>query len=195
MWICKKLLLVCLLSACAVSLETGHADLRVGGETVRVVAPAGFCVDPQSGDVNKAGGFVLFSDCRLLEADITSAEPVNAVISAIVSTQGLPGSLDDLEEFLTTEPGIVTLGRSGKTDAIKVLSSKQSDEILFIKVQDTGVQKNKGAPTRFWRTFFVTKGRLVTGTLSGFSEGAVSDAQAQGYLRALATQTRAANAT
>ncbi|QHQ36867.1 hypothetical protein [Algicella marina] len=187
--------LVLVLAACAVSIPaTDRANLRVAGERLTVVAPGGFCVDPQSVDVTKAGGFLLFGDCAVLNAVAVEGDPISAVISANVGTDGVPGSLEALQAFLVDGPGVVTLGKSGDPEAVKVLESDIADGILFIKIEDTGPSPIPGASPVFWRGFFEAGGRLMFGTVNGFQRGGLSDAAARELLRELAGRTRAANA-
>ena len=190
----SKIAIVALLSGCATSIPApDRADLRIEGQVVSIVAPAGFCVDPQSVDVTKAGGFVLFSDCALTGA--AGGTVSTAVISASVAPTGLNGTLVELQKFLTTEPGKITLGRSGDMQAITVVESRVVDDVLLIKVDDRGAQPIRGVSPEIWRGFFVAGGRAVTATVSGAAEGGTSDIHARRYLGQLAASTRAANKT
>ncbi len=182
------------LAACAVSIPAiDRAELRVQGARVTVVAPEGFCVDPQSVDVTRAGGFLLFGDCAVLNAAEPADAPVSAVISASVSNAPLPGSIEDLRGFLVEGPGVVTLGRSGEADKVRVLSSRIRDGVLYVKIEDRGPSPVPGASPVFWRGFFEAGGRLSIGTVNGFADRRLSDGDAQALLKALADRTRAAN--
>lgn len=112
------LALLLALAGCGLSGVSGttptQTTVTAGGRAVRIVAPAGFCVDPRSTDVSQAGAFVLVSDCALLTREpgagpkLTSAAasagvtapdpmaeaarqkpPVYAALTANVSTTGL----------------------------------------------------------------------------------------------------------
>lgn len=182
------------LAACAVSIPAAdRADVRVAGSRVTVVAPPGFCVDPQSVDVTRAGGFILFGDCAVLNASAPTGAPLGAVVTASVANAGLPGTLEELEAFLTRSPARVTLGKSGEADKISVLGSSRRDGVLYVKVEDLGTQPVPGASPRFWRAMFEAGDRLVIGSITGFSPADLSDSVAQANLKALADATRAAN--
>ncbi|MEO0913754.1 MAG: hypothetical protein AAFY59_12315 [Pseudomonadota bacterium] len=182
-----------LLAACAVrEVAEDRAVLRVAGSPVTVVAPAGFCVDPQSVDVTRAGGRLLFGDCAVLNGVAAEGAPVAAVISASISEEGVPGSLADLRAFLVEGPGVVTLGRSGLPDQVRVRASAVRDGVLYIKIEDRGPSPIPGAAPVFWRGFFEAGERLVIGTVNGFGSG-LSDGASQRILKSLADGTRAAN--
>ena len=183
-----------LVAGCAVRVPAvDRADLRVAGTRVTVVAPDGFCVDPQSVDVTREGGFMLFGDCSVLNAEAVDGAPEIGVIAASISNAPVPGSLEELEAFLVDGPGIVTLGRSRQAEEISVLFSAISDGVLYVKVQDTGPSPIPGASPAFWRGFFETGDRLVFGTVTGFETAPISDQLSRALLQDLADRTRAAN--
>lgn len=190
-------LVACLaLGACAARVTASdRAELRVQGARVTVVAPEGFCVDPVSVDVNRAGGVLLFGDCLVLggEAPLDEA-PVSGVLAARVSTAPLPGTLTELGDFLTAGPGISTLGRSGTPGSVEVLERVERDGVLFLKIRDSGASPVPGASPVFWRGFFEAGDRLIFGTLTSFRRAEVPDGEAQSVLAELAARTRAANA-
>jgi len=183
-----------LLAACATSLPAAdRAEVRVLGETVTIVAPAGICVDPASLDVGRAGGYMLITGCDVLGATAPSAGPgLPGVLAVSVTTGDLPGTLADLETFVTG-PGLVTLGKSGRPDAISIRTRSRTDDALFIKVRDTGPQPIPGAAPEFWRVFFDAGPRLVSASLTGFAGNTIGDTQAQQILSELVVRTLDAN--
>ena len=187
-------LALAVLSACAAQLTApDRATLTVARQDIVVAAPAGLCIDPASIDVTRAGGFALITDCALTTAAVTAPIQLNGVLTASVSTGGIPGTLDDLEDFLTG-PGVVTLGKSGAFDQIRVLATRQTDNILFLKIEDKGDPIIPGGANRFWRAFFEVKGRLVSASFVPFAADPVPDTRTRQILTDLATATRAANA-
>lgn len=191
--ISRALALALALGGCAAQLvATDTAVVRVAGQDVTVVAPPGACIDSESLDVTRAGAFLLISDCALEGGAINRPPPLNAVVSASVSTGGLPGTLAELEDFLTG-PGLVTLGKSGEFDKIRVLSTRRQNDILFIKVEDLGESPIPGAAPRFWRGFFDVNGRLIGAQVVSFLGAELSDAEATAIIARFAGATRAAN--
>ena len=189
--ISRAVLLLALLAGCAVSLlAEDRVKVDVNGREVVVAAPEGLCIDPRSVDVTRAGAFMLMGDCAVLGG--RTGRQVNAVITASVSTGGLPGTMEDLRAFLTG-PGVVTLGKSGEFDKVSTLATRVREDILFIKVRDEGKPPVPGSSRDFWRAFFEVRGRLVGGAVVGFDSAPVSDAEARGLLASMADRTRAAN--
>ncbi|MSU89424.1 hypothetical protein GE300_07320 [Rhodobacteraceae bacterium 2CG4] len=186
--------LVALLAACATSLPApDRADVRVLGETVTIVAPQGLCVDPASLDVGRAGGFMLITDCAVIGEVAATGPGLPGVLTVSVTTGDLPGTLADLEAFVTG-PGLLTLGKSGRPEAVSIRARSRTPEALFVKIRDTGPQPVPGAAPEFWRVFFDAGPRLVSASLTGFSDAALSDAQAQRVLSELVVRTLGANA-
>ncbi|MHA3915803.1 hypothetical protein [Halovulum sp. GXIMD14793] len=183
---------VMMLSACVQTADTA-ATLRVANKSITVAAPDGYCLDRQSADVSAAGGFVLFGDCRLLDVDLAGGDSPGTVITASVTTEGLNGTLQELRQFLTTEPGKIMLGRSGQMHAIHVRRSIIQDDILLIKVEDSGPQPILGVSPVIWRGFFLAGGRVITTTVSGSAAADVTDFHAIRLIGQLATRTRAIN--
>lgn len=179
--------------ACATSLGgADRADLRVEGARITVVAPSGLCVDPQSLDVRRAGGFLLISDCALFAEAPGPVEGLNGVISVAISTGGLPESLEELEAFLTG-PARVALGVSGRGEDVTILATRQRPDTLAIKVRDAGPLPVPGTSDTFWRILFPAGPRLVTAVLTPFEGAPLSDAAALGLLDDLVRNTQAAN--
>lgn len=186
-------LALALLAACATRIPAeDRASLRVAGASITVVAPDGFCVDPQSVDVTRAGGRVLFGDCGVLNGEATGALPISAVLTASVSAAPLPGDLSALGDFLTG-PGRVTVGRGSPPEAITILDREEEEEVLFLKVEDAGTAPIPGTEPTFWRAFFETGDRLIFGTVTTFSNAPLSDTDQRDLLRVLAARTREAN--
>ena len=181
-----------LLAGCAVSLlAEDRVKVGVNGQDVIVAAPEGLCIDPRSVDVTRAGAFMLMGDCAVLGAE--SGRIVNAVVTASVSTGGLPGSLEELRTFLTG-PGVVTLGKSGELEMVSALSTRIVDDILYVEVRDEGAAPIPGTAEDFWRGFFEVSDRLIGVSVVRFEASPIPDGDARALIASLAAQTRAANA-
>ena len=171
--------------------------VRVGGASVTIAAPAGFCVDRRSTDVSSAGAFVLVTDCALLDAQPEGGRaPVGAAMTASVSAPE-PGAaattLAELESYVGTPEGRAVLGRSGRGDAIRVLETERQGDVLFMLVEDRGPQPIAGVDRTFWRAFMEVNGRIAALSVLGF-EGSGIDAQSGfGFISAFAANIRAAN--
>ncbi|NNU79221.1 hypothetical protein HMH01_02105 [Halovulum dunhuangense] len=182
-----------LLSGCAASV-TGpdRASLRVEGARVTVVAPEGLCIDPESPDVARAGGYLLIGECSLFDTSAEAGRALPGVITVSISSGGLPGDLDQLEAFLTG-PGLAGLSRTADAGTVRVLDRRRTDNALFLKLADSSPARAGGADEDYWRVFFPAGPRLVTGALVPFSDARISDGTALSLLSALEVNTAAAN--
>jgi len=172
---------------------TTRERVTVAGRAVTIAAPAGLCIDPASTQVDAAGAFVLMRDCPGAEA-----RPPRSALTASVSSGGLTGegdaaadTLADLEAFLETPDGLALVGRSGRSDRVRVLAQQISSDVLFVLVEDRGPQPIAGLDRTFWRAFLEVNERMTVLSVLGF---AGSDPQ-QGLdeLAALASAIRGAN--
>ncbi len=176
------------------TFSESRVSVNVAGQPVMLATPDGLCFDAKSTDVNQSGAFLLAADCSLTGTGVPDAAPVGAVMTASVSREPLPGSLETLEAFLTTQPGVGTLGKSGEPDKISVLESAIGNGVLYLKVRDEGRLPLPSDRPIFWRAFFETSDRLVGLSVIGFAGSDLSDKDAQSLLRAFVLETRAAAA-
>jgi hypothetical protein len=181
------------LGACAAGMISAErASLRVEGARVTIVAPQGLCIDPQSPDVGRGGGYLLIGDCALFRKVPDRATPLTGVITVSISTGGLDGGLDELEGFLKG-PGKAGLSRVQNADSVTVLDSRRTNNALFLKIRDTSPSEIPGSSAEYWRVFFVAGTRLVTGSIVAFSDARVPDTRAIALLSELENRTSAAN--
>lgn len=182
-----------LATGCAARLEApGRAVLRVGGEAVPIVAPAGLCIDPTSPDVTRAGGFLLIGDCRALGLSEASARAFPGLLLVGLTEQRTEGGLPALQAFLSG-PGKATLGRSGNASEIRLLSSRIVGDVLYIHVEDRAADPAFQAEPRFWRAFTKLGDRLLFVTALPLAKGALPDTRARALLAETIRQTRAAS--
>jgi len=176
----------------------GRASVNVGGRSIVVAAPPGFCIDGASTSVSRDGAFVLVSDCGLLgNAARAATPPVGAALTASISTTGLGGegrSLADLERFAASPDGRAALGRSGRGDRVRILATETSGDVLYVLVEDGGPQPIAGVERRFWRAFLEVDGRIAALSVLGFEGSGVDAQQGLAHLSRFAQAIRAANA-
>ena len=157
------------------SMGAGSATrekVTVAGRSVTIAAPPGLCVDQGSTRVDAAGAFVLMRDC----ADGAEARPPRTALTASVSSGGLTGegdaaadSLADLQAFIETPDGLALVGRSGRSDRVRVLAQTVSSDVLFVLVEDRGPQPIAGLDRSFWRAFLEVNGRMTVLSALGFA--------------------------
>ncbi len=191
---CKAVLAgLCLLALTGCSsgvsvTATDRMDIRVGGTNLTMAAPAGLCFDPRSTDRNRSGVTFLFADCALTDAAPSQSLSLKGVVTAHVSNDGLPGTLEDLGDFLTSEGGLALLGSA------KVLDRRISNNALLIKTEGQAPGGLPGASTIMWRSFSDLKGKLFTLSYIGFRGARLGDEAAISLLHSITDTIRAANA-
>lgn len=186
-----------------------QTTVTAGGRQVRVLAPAGFCVDQRSTSVTSTGAFVLISDCALIGTPgalaaatpeaAASRPPVGAALTASISPNGLGDagpatrSLPDLAAYLRTPEGLALAGRSGQSRGVRVLESTERDGVLYLYVEDRGPQPIAGLDPRFWRAFFEVNGRLTAVSGLGFADAGLDKQSAFNLVTAFVRSIKAAN--
>jgi len=165
------------------------------GRAVTIAAPAGLCIDPASTRVDAAGAFVLMRDC----AAGAGAGPPRTVLTASVSSGGLTGegdaaadSLSELGDYIATPDGLALVGRSGRSDRVRVLSRQLTRGVLFVLVEDRGPQPIAGLDRTFWRAFLEVNDRMTVLSALGFG-GGLGPERELAELAALASAIRGAN--
>lgn len=180
-----------------------RARVTVAGRPVIVAAPPGFCIDAPSTTMTNAGAFVLMSDCALLGkqgAGRGGRAPVGAALTASVSSGGLGGegddeaaTLDELRDFLDTADGRALVGRSGRANRVRILSTQLKDDVLYVLVEDRGQQPIAGIDPRFWRAFLEVNDRMTVLSVIGFEGTGPGLQDALNDLAAAAAAIKAAN--
>lgn len=168
-------------AACTFSPTEGihHAvSVSAGGADVIIAGPAGFCIDERTTDESREGAFVFLTDCAVTaDASPTIARvPISAVLTASVSNSGLPGSQDGVEQalselqtFFETPIGQLSLGKSGNSSTITVLSLRHTSLAVYAFVEDTTITTTTGESPRYWRAFTEVGGRLLALSATGYN--------------------------
>jgi hypothetical protein len=198
-------LVVLVLAACdpammAASGGASRTKVTVAGRAVTVAAPPGFCIDGRSTTVNADGAFVLMSDCATLGAGAGTRQPFGGALTASVSAGGLGGegddeaaTLADLQDFLDTPDGLALVGRSGRSDRVRILARVSKADVLYVLVEDRGALPIAGIDRQFWRAFLEVNGRMTVLSVLGFEGGGVTPQQSLDQLAALAAAIQRAN--
>jgi hypothetical protein len=144
-----------------------------------VAGPPGYCVDPaESRDGVKA--FVLLGSCASVARNPYIRKPatpglVTVVVSSDPSTflnvrerQGL------LADYFRSAPGRAALSRTGRAETVRVDEIRNGDGILYIRATDSGRSLLPGMAESHWRALFDVNGRLVTVSVSGFTDKPMS---------------------
>lgn len=171
--------------------------LTVAGRKMTLIAPRGFCIDPQATSVSASGAFVMASDCALLGAARMpegSDDTVGAVLTASVSGGQRPDSAPaELERFLATRQGRAALGRSGAPDKVRILATRTRGDVLYVLVEDRGPQPIAGIEPRFWRAFLQVEDRMTVLSVLGFEGAGINPTEGLALIQRFADTLQAAN--
>ncbi len=194
------------LAACSFSATEGIMTdrmVKVGGSEVVIAGPPGFCVDERLVDEARVGAFVFLSDCAINpdnSGPTIARVPISAVLTASVSNKGLPGSesglpvaLSQLQKFLKTPFGQLTLSKSRNPGTLTVLSIERTDVAVYAFVEDLTQTTRTGESPRFWRAFTEVGGRLVALSATGYSTADPEQARIKRIIEAFVAAMHAAN--
>ncbi len=199
------LALIPFLAACAFSPTEGILRSRVvkaGGVDITVAGPQGFCIDERLVDEARVGAFVFLSDCAANpgEGPSIARVPISAVLTASISSKGLPGAengmaaaLAQLEAFLRTPFGQLTLSKSRNPETLHVLSITRTDNAVYAFVQDTTPTTHTGESPRFWRAFTEVNGRLAALSATGYNAADPDQKRIKAIIEAFVAAMQAAN--
>jgi len=176
----SKPLLVGLLIALAGCGARGPAPKEVKvtvGDTPVVIAASGtHCVDEQSLRQNRAGAFALLDECAALGPVKrgTVPPPGNGLVTVSISPGPIArgeetqsAGLETLRGFLKG-PGRIALSRGGDPTKVSVEKSYIRDELLLLKVKDSGATRVPGLSTLYWRGFTQVRGQTASVSVSTF---------------------------
>lgn len=199
------LALIPFLAACTLSPTDGILHSRVvnaGGVDITVAGPQGFCIDERLVDEARVGAFIFLSDCAANpgEGPSIARVPISAVLTASISNQGLPGAEDDmsaalgqLQSFLETPFGQLTLSKSRNPETLNVLSITRTDNAIYAFIQDGTSTTRTGESPRFWRAFTEVNGRLAALSATGYNAADEEQARIKAILEAFVDAMQTAN--
>ena len=194
------------LTACSFSPTEGimfERDVRAGGTDIVIKGPPGFCIDERLVDEARVGAFAFLSDCTLnpdAGGPTIARVPISAVLTASVSNKGMPGSeaglpaaLTQLQSFLETPFGQLTLSKSRDPRTLTVISIERTDRAVFAFVEDLTQTSRTGESPRFWRAFTEVGGRLVALSATGYNASDPEQARIKRIIEAFVDTMHAAN--
>ncbi len=199
------LALIPFIAACTFSPTEGIMRARVvnaGGVDITVAGPQGFCIDERLVDEARVGAFVFLSDCATNPGTGPSIArvPISAVLTASISNKGLPGAQDNLpaalaqlQSFLETPFGQLTLSKSRNPETLNVLEITRTDTAVYAFIQDNTPTTRTGESPRFWRAFTEVNGRLAVLSATGYNAADEEQARIKSILEAFVAAMQAAN--
>lgn len=170
------------------------ASVRLAN-AVNVQGPQGYCVDPVV--TKPREGFALLAACAAMTADDSDAYPaaialitvqVGAVDSAVVQ-----GQEDAFSAFMDTPQGAALLSASAIGGPVAVRLTQTDPNAVAVYTEDAGPPGISGTQPQAWRMFTDINGRLVTISVRGLSDVALSQSRSRALLDATLAVLRAAN--
>lgn len=140
----------------------GLHEIRILDGTVKIAAPAGYCIDPKTSVVRGDAVVVLIGRCTARGG--VAAALVSLTVGAPASAGVLLAGPDALAKFFTSPAGRRLLARDGKAAHVAVTRAMVGDSTLYLHVEDRQAGE-------YWRAITAIRGRLVTVSASG-TEGA-----------------------
>lgn len=174
---------------------TSVKAVRVSGNAVTVVGPAGYCVDPGSARESAQGSFVMLGSCATLSG-AGNGPRTPAVLTALVSPPSDPPlvpSVAQLEQFFRAEAGQAALAHDGTADSVTLLQIDKKGPVLFLKLRDTSAGRPADLSDRSWRAIFPMRGRLVALSVAGHDDLPVGDTDMRRTLDRFVAAVRGAN--
>ncbi|WP_298361105.1 hypothetical protein [uncultured Litoreibacter sp.] len=181
----------------AVSKAVGQREATVTRNKVRLTAPDGFCVDPQSTRATQAQAFVVFGNCAAITGNPEEPQPyVRAITTATVTSSGLTGDgaiapqVAKLNAFFRTADGRAALSRTRKAETVTVLDGFTERGTLFLRVKDTSPTSFDGAEDSYWRAYFDAGSSVLAISVIGFTNAPITSAEGLDTLRGFVGRNR-----
>ena len=140
-----------------VSAATRLVEVDAGGRVLRARAPEGLCIPLDSVQTMRNSAFVLFSACP-------GSPELPAVLSLSISGGPAPTSLDELERFLASQAGVISLGYGGGAEDVSLLALERHGGALIATAEDRSEFGPDFAGDLVLRAFAEVNGRLVVAT-------------------------------
>lgn len=166
---------------------TGPTSVQVLGGAVTVAGPRGYCIDAGALRETTAEAFVLLARCVSARR---TAPVLSASVTAIGLGEGRP-NMAELAAFLATDAGRGHLSRSGRSEDLRILSTRHDESTIWLLLED---RANPAAfEPIYWRAIVPVAGRVVTLSVLSARENPVTVESAESVLRAFVAATRRAN--
>ena len=162
---------------------------------VNVQGPAGYCVDPVVTDPRQ--GFALLAACAAMTADDSDTYPDSiALITVQVGNAGsavVQGQEEAFAAFMDTPQGAALLSASAIGGPVAVRVTQTDPNAVAVYTEDAEEPGIAGTQPQAWRLFTDVGDRLVTISVRGLNDAALSQAQSRALVDATLAVLRAAN--
>jgi hypothetical protein len=173
------------LSACQTGFPgAGPTQIALFDGALKVAAPPGYCIDPETAVETGDSAVVLIGRCR--DGSAITAALVTVTVGSPGSAGVLAAGNQALSDFFTSAQGRATLSRSGRAEDVTVSRAVAAEGDFLMLLTD----RNAGT---YWRAIIGLKGRVVTVSAAGTDEVKLNPESARKVLDATLAALRRAN--
>lgn len=140
--------------------SAGQDRLQVTDERVWLIAPEGFCVDPESTRDGPSDAFVLFGNCAAITGNARAKQPAISTAMAATVVNAFPGQavgLAELETFLGSENGKSAIKDDRISDDIEVRETTTTPNGVLVRYGSVD-----GENDNFWKSFLIKGSSLIS---------------------------------
>ncbi len=173
----RNFFIICSLTACVSSNQSSltKAVSVAADESLIISAPKGFCVDQKMAKKVAEAITIFVVDCISVEGSKGTENfrrPISTILTATIigPVEKDLVSVEQLQEFFTTQPGINYLSRSNSTAILKVHKVERKNEVLILLIEQRPINMDANQSKFFWRAFFLFERNIISLTASNFSE-------------------------
>jgi len=173
----KFVFIIGFLTACVSSNQSSltKAVSVAADESIIISAPKGFCVDQKMAKKVSEAITIFVVDCISVEGSKGTENfrrPISTILTATIigPVEKDLVSVEQLQEFFTTQPGINYLSRSNSTSILKVHKVERKNEVLILLIEQRPMNMDINQSKFFWRAFFLIERNIISLTASNFSE-------------------------
>ncbi|KQB95148.1 hypothetical protein AL073_17930 [Loktanella sp. 1ANDIMAR09] len=150
-------------------------SVSLGQGAVIATAPAGYCVDPASSQLNN--DFAMLVSCATLGHGVAAPDIVGIATIQVGPPDSGRIATDEigLRDFLITNDGVRLLTKANNPGAVNVLSTQAFNDQVMIHFTDQGPPPLDGLQQEEWRAFANMNGRLVTIGVRGLAASPLQD--------------------
>ena len=169
---------------------------RLAGGVIKVVGPAGFCIEKSTRLTSGDGGFVVLGQCASISGNPNDAKavvPAVLTVSVLPVTDAASVTLPALKAHFASQAGRAALAASGRAEDAQVLRARISDNALVLRVKDSSAPRPEQLTREYWRGLFTANGYLISLTVTGLDGYPMTPRTEQRLLGAFLRAMRAAN--
>lgn len=192
------LLAAAVLSGCVIALpQRASQRAEVLSGSLRLAAPAGFCVDADSVQDGAESAFVLWGNCAAIAGSARAPRPEHdALLSATIgplSDQPVEAAFDTYKAFFRSDMGRAALARSGQAEDVEVMSIEAAGSLLLLKISDRSASAKTPVAQVYWRAVTGLSGRVAALSVLPLAGKEMADSAQISLLREFEATIRAAN--